>query len=154
MKRGYSIVALYNAKSPANLGGAMRAAHCFGAAAIYLVGDRFPPIHRLPADTTKAYRHTPCLQVTAIHDVIPSSAELVVVELVDKAEPLTRFCHPERAVYLFGPEDGSVPDDLVALADRVVMIPTRHCLNLAATVNVVLYDRESKAERRSLAVAA
>ncbi len=32
----------------------------------------------------------------------------------------------------------------MTLSHHVVYVPTRHCMNLAATVNVVLYDRLSK----------
>ena len=52
--------------------------------------------------------------------------------------------HPEQAIYIFGPEDGSIPQALIDSADHVVYIPTIGCMNLAATVNVLLYDRLAK----------
>jgi tRNA(Leu) C34 or U34 (ribose-2'-O)-methylase TrmL len=54
------------------------------------------------------------------------------------------FEHPENALYVFGPEDGSLPKTVRLLCHRFVVIPTHHCLNLAAAVNVVLYDRRLK----------
>ena len=66
------------------------------------------------------------------------------VELVEGASPLPEFVHPEQAIYIFGPEDGSVPQELIDRADHVVYIPTIGCMNLAATVNVLLYDRLAK----------
>ena len=63
------------------------------------------------------------------------------MELRPDAEPLLTFEHPENALYVFGPEDGGLPKPIRVLCHRFVVIPTRHCLNLAAAVNVVLYDR-------------
>jgi tRNA(Leu) C34 or U34 (ribose-2'-O)-methylase TrmL len=72
----------------------------------------------------------------------------VVIELVENAESLADFQHPENAFYIFGPEDGTVTQKVVNKAHSVVYIPTRGCLNLAATVNVVLYDRLAKSSQR------
>ena len=49
-----------------------------------------------------------------------------------------------RATYIFGPEDGTLSQDTINCADSVVFIPARSSLNLAASVNVVLYDRQAK----------
>lgn len=75
----------------------------------------------------------------------PDSAS-VVIELVEGAIPLPEFEHPDNAFYIFGPEDGTVSADIVDQADHVVYIPTTNSLNLAATANVVLYDRMSKSD--------
>jgi tRNA(Leu) C34 or U34 (ribose-2'-O)-methylase TrmL len=68
----------------------------------------------------------------------------VAVELLPTAEPLMSFEHPEDALYVFGPEDGGLPKAVRLHCHRFVFIPTHHCLNLAAAVNVVLYDRRLK----------
>ena len=57
---------------------------------------------------------------------------------------LVTFEHPEDALYVFGPEDGGLPRPVRLLCHRFVFLPTHHCLNLAAAVNVVLYDRRLK----------
>ena len=44
----------------------------------------------------------------------------------------------------FGPEDGTLGPEILAWCRDVVYVPTRYCMNLAATVNVVLYDRAAK----------
>jgi tRNA(Leu) C34 or U34 (ribose-2'-O)-methylase TrmL len=63
-----------------------------------------------------------------------------------RAERLDEFVHPENAVYVFGPEDGGVPKGARHVCHRFVCIPTLNDgpLNLAAAVNVVLYDRLAK----------
>lgn len=68
----------------------------------------------------------------------------VAVEFMDKAESLYDFQHPENAVYVFGPEDGSLGRVALSHCHRFVTIPSAHCLNLAAAVYVVLYDRMMK----------
>jgi hypothetical protein len=70
------------------------------------------------------------------------------VEVRDQSETLPDFIHPERAVYIFGPEDGHVPRGVLTVSHRFLRIPTvtRTPLNLAAAVNVVLYDRLAKAQ--------
>src|SRR5439155_9598099 len=71
----------------------------------------------------------------------------VAVELRESSEKLHHFEHPEDAVYVFGPENGSVPRAMLGLCHRFVTIPSHHCLNLAAAINVIGYDRRSE-ERR------
>ena len=69
----------------------------------------------------------------------------VAVELVEGARPLPEYTHPDRALYIFGPEDGSLQQEILDWCGaEVVYIPTQGCMNLAATVNVVLYDRLAK----------
>ena len=68
----------------------------------------------------------------------------LVVELVENAIPLPEFSHPDNAFYILGPEDGSVPIEIVNAAESVVYIPTFNSMNLGATGNVVLYDRLAK----------
>jgi tRNA C32,U32 (ribose-2'-O)-methylase TrmJ len=60
------------------------------------------------------------------------------------AESLIDFVHADHAVYVFGPEDGSVGRAVLGLCHRLVITPTRHCTNLAAAVYTVLYDRHAK----------
>ncbi len=66
------------------------------------------------------------------------------IELLETAECLTTFVHPANPVYVFGPEDGSVPPVIRRHCYKFVYIPAYHCLNLSAAVDVVLYDRMAK----------
>jgi tRNA(Leu) C34 or U34 (ribose-2'-O)-methylase TrmL len=76
----------------------------------------------------------------------PEGATIVTVELVEGAVPLPEFKHPENAYYILGPEDASVPIEIVEQSEHVVYIPTFNSMNLGATANVVLYDRLAKSE--------
>lgn len=139
--RGFAAIGLDRCKNPHNLGSVLRAAHCYDASLVVIGGGR---IKSISTDTTKAWKHIPCVEVTDVFDSAPYSAVPVVIELADNARSLPNFTHPERAFYIFGPEDGSVSRSVIARAAHVVSIPTRFCMNLAATVNVVLYDRAVK----------
>jgi tRNA(Leu) C34 or U34 (ribose-2'-O)-methylase TrmL len=77
-------------------------------------------------------------------DHFPDKTPFVGVEFVDNAEDLPTFEHPEKAVYIFGPEDGSLPVQARKHCWRFVCIPTKHCLNLSTAVATVLYDRAFK----------
>lgn len=136
--RGYAAIGLHRPKDPLNMGETLRAAGCYGASLVAVAGQRF---RHTRTDTQKAWKHMPLLETDDVLSVVPFGAVPVAVELIETARPLTTYQHPERAFYIFGPEDGSLPPELVAHCRDVVYVPTAHCMNLAATVNVVLYDR-------------
>lgn len=138
--RGYAVIGLVGPKMEANVGGAMRAAACYGVDLMLIQTPRF--VHRA-TNVMRAERHIPTI-VGNICDHRPYDCPMVVVEIADGAVPLPSFQHPERALYVFGPEDGSVPPDIIQKAQHIVYVPTAYCMNLAATANVVLYDRMVK----------
>lgn len=141
-------IALVEPKFPHNVGAAIRAASCFGTPDVVYTGDRFgiDSLKRLPREERmKGYRDVSWSQVgqTRFLNNFPDMTP-VAVELVPGAEPLHTFEHPDNAVYIFGPEDGSLPAGLRAACHRFVVIPSFHCTNLAAAIYIVLYDRAVK----------
>jgi tRNA(Leu) C34 or U34 (ribose-2'-O)-methylase TrmL len=68
----------------------------------------------------------------------------VCVEVRDTSMSLVDYVHPEDAVYVFGPEDGTLGKGITTACHEFIRIPTVGCLNLSAAVNVVLYDRMAK----------
>ncbi len=144
-------IIMFNPKYPHNVGAAVRACSCFHSNTIIFTGNRVSlepegkKGYRLPREERmKGYKHVqlvnddyPFNRFTK--DVIP-----VAVELRPNAEELPQFVHPENAVYVFGPEDGSLPQIFLKHCQRFVVIPSPFCLNLAASIYVVLYDRMSK----------
>ena len=140
------IVGLCNPKSPSNVGAVMRAAGCYGATAVRYTGERFARAAKYQTDTKNRQSE---IALTGVDDLtcdLPDAIKIVCVELAEGATPLPEFSHPSNALYVFGPEDGSIPQSLVDKADAVVYVPTIGCMNLAATVNVLLYDRLAKAD--------
>jgi len=139
--RGFAAIGLHQPKTPSNVGSVLRAAHCYGTAMVAKTGHRY---EKSSTDTMKAWRHLPLLQVDDLFAVVPHDCVPVAVDLLPGAKSLTTYVHPERAFYIFGPEDGTLGKDIVSRCRDKVYVPTAFCMNLAATVNVVLYDRLAK----------
>lgn len=144
MKNGNTIIGLINPKSPENVGGVMRAAGCYQANSVRYTGQRYDRAVKLNTDTKSVVHSIPLTGVDSLLDDLPLDTEIVCVELAEGATPLPHFQHPEKAIYIFGPEDGSIAQNIANKANHVVYVPTVGCMNLAATVNVLLYDRLSK----------
>jgi tRNA(Leu) C34 or U34 (ribose-2'-O)-methylase TrmL len=147
MRKPKTVIGLVNPKNPSNVGAVMRAAGCFGVDAVFYTGQRYPRAAKFCTDTRDAGRTIPLTGVECLLDNVADGTAIVCIELVEGATPLPEFRHPESALYIFGPEDGTLSQELVDRADAVVYIPTIGCMNLAATVNVVLYDRLAKADQ-------
>lgn len=144
-------VVLVNPKYPHNVGAVIRAASCFGARQVWFTGTRVPTIghdgYRLPREERmKGYKDVELFNNEYPIDAF-ESATPIAVEVSDNSENLVDFDHPENAVYVFGPEDGSLPRAIKCVCHRFLYIPTFHCLNLAMAVNTILYDRMGKSPR-------
>ena len=127
------------------MGSILRAAGCYQANSVRYTGERYARAQAFSTDTKNAHLHIAVTQVATIIDPINDKhLTKVAVELVEGATPLPLFKHPEQALYIFGPEDSSIEQDVIDQCDHVVYIPTVGCMNLAATVNVLLYDRLAK----------
>lgn len=148
--RGYAAIGLVNPKNKLNVGSALRAAGCYGASMVVCAGSR-NKYRKAPTDTMQMYKHLPLLLVEDMRSVIPYDCVPVAVDLIDGAKPLHKYCHPERAFYVFGPEDGTLGASTLEWCQDVVYVPTNRCMNLAACVNVVLWDRMSKQLRAGVA---
>ena len=144
-------VILHNPKYPHNVGAAVRACSNFGGKGVLFTGDRVS----LEPDKSNGYRLPREERMKDYQDILLLKDEYpfnrffkdvipVAVEKRENAEPLTYFQHPENAVYVFGPEDGSIPQVMLRHCQRFLVIVSKHCLNLGAAVNVVLADRISK----------
>jgi tRNA(Leu) C34 or U34 (ribose-2'-O)-methylase TrmL len=142
--KSYVAIGVHNPKTPENMGIVLRAAGCYGADAIFYTGERYNRARKFFTDTKNIGSKIPVTGVDALLDIQRHNTQVIAVELVEGAVPLMDFDHPEQAYYLFGPEDGSLPQEVLNNCDAVVYIPTIGCMNLAATVNVVLYDRLAK----------
>ena len=103
-------------------------------------------LSNLVTDTQKAYRHIPSVIVPDVFDAIPYDCVPVAVDLLPNAKSLPTYTHPERAFYVFGPEDGTLNKQTLDRCRDQIVVPTTYCMNLAATVNVVLYDRLAKGQ--------
>lgn len=146
-------VALINPKFTHNIGQSIRAASLFGAKTLFFTGNRV--ITNLEEKQEKKYRFPreermkEYKKVLVLHDDyflerFNCDISPVAIEKRQNSERLPYFKHPKNAIYVFGPEDGSIPKSYLQHCHSFVLIPVESCLNLAAAVNVTLYDRKSK----------
>lgn len=138
-------VLLMNPKYSRNVSQVVRACSCFGIEQCWFTGNRvqmeLDGAKRMPREERmKGYSAVDIVQYDypfeQFKDVTP-----IGVEVLENAEMLTDFEHPENALYVFVPEDGSLPDVAKRHCHRFVFIPMRHCANLAASAYITLYDR-------------
>ena len=144
MARGYFEIGIFHGKTPANVGTLWRSAYQMGASGIFTIGRRYP---KQASDTVQAYRHIPLREYATFEDFIaaqPYDCPLVGVEMGGKT--LTRFTHPERAIYLLGAEDHGLPHEVMARCHRSVSLPSVrvNSYNVAVAGSLVMYDRMTK----------
>ena len=145
VERGYACIGLDRPTDVVNIGHALRASFCYGARMVILGGDGIPgELGNIVTDPNRASRHVPVIRASSVLEAVPEGCDVISVELDRDAIPLTEFVHPERACYVFGPENGSLSPEILARSRHKVMIPTNTALNLGMTVNTVLYDRLAK----------
>ena len=134
-------MALVDPKFPHNVGAAARAASCYGVRQVWFSGDRVrldgAKRQRLPREERmRGYKEVAVRHADQFFDGFEEAVP-VAVELRRNAESLIDFVHPEDALYVFGPEDGSLGRATLAQCLRFLVIPARHCANLSAAVYTV-----------------
>jgi tRNA(Leu) C34 or U34 (ribose-2'-O)-methylase TrmL len=143
--RGYCGIGLDNPKNAINVGSTLRAAGIYGAAFVATTGKRYK---KASTDTMKHYRHLPLWTPKDLKDLVAYDCVPVAVDLIEGAIPLPEYKHPERAFYIFGAEDNTLGERITGWCRDIVYVPTQGSMNLAAAVNVVLYDRFAKSYKR------
>lgn len=98
----------------------------------------------------KGYADVDLYQFDYPFDCFSENVTPVAIEIVENSESLIHFEHPENALYVFGPEDGSIDQVIKRHCHRFVTIPTKHYTNLSAAVYLVMYDRISKRVKAGL----
>lgn len=153
-------IGLTNPKSPSNVGAVMRAAGCYSVDQVLYTEQRYANAVKFNGSKRNASKHKtdtknardkiPLQGVDDFENIdylrafLPTNTKIICVDLVEGAMPLPHFEHPDQAFYIFGPEDGTISQAVINHADSVVYVPTVGCMNLAASVNVLLYDRLAK----------
>lgn len=142
IKRGYWGIGIYNPKTEVNIGTLWRSAFAFSADFLFTIGHRYK---EQPSDTTQAWRHIPLFSYESFEDFQrcrPYNCQLIGIEIVESARPLTKFIHSERAIYLLGAEDHGLPPAILSACQHVLMIPgTKFCLNVSVAGSIVMFHR-------------
>jgi tRNA(Leu) C34 or U34 (ribose-2'-O)-methylase TrmL len=151
---GYFGAALVDCKNGFNLGGVIRAVGAFNGRLVVASGERWKAKGDWRnMDGEGAHLRFPCyLGVKDVFDYLPKmdvgyGAEAVAIEIAQGSESLVDFIHPKVAMYVFGPEDGSLPKEVLDKCSKKVYIPAAYSLNLYSAATAVFYDRMSKRQR-------
>lgn len=141
-------IILMNPKFANNVGMVTRLASCYGVKQIWFTGSRvaddIEKHGRIPREERmKGYEDVELIYHERPLDFFPNATP-VAIEVRENSELLHQFEHPENPVYIFGPEDGSLPKWSLHKCHRFVIIPTKHCLNLATATSTILWDRQYK----------
>jgi tRNA(Leu) C34 or U34 (ribose-2'-O)-methylase TrmL len=141
-------IVLCNPNFAHNVGMTVRLASCYGFKQVWFTGDRvqleLEKKKRLPREERmKGYRDVTMINYDRPLEQFPKDVVPVAVEVRKNSERLDQFEHPKNAVYVFGPEDGSIPQSILTCCHRFLIIPTqkRYCLNLATAVATILWHR-------------
>lgn len=134
-------VGIYNTKTKANIGTLWRSAFQLGAAGIFTIGKRY---QQQPSDTPKAMRSIPLRHFETFDDFmnqLPSMSVLIGVETGGVL--LSKFTHPEQAIYLLGAEDYGLPEEVLSRCSGIVSLEfvNMPSYNVSIAGSLVLYNR-------------
>lgn len=145
---------LDNVRSLHNVGSVFRTADAFAVRKIYLCGITGTPphkeIHKTALGATESVAWEYAAETTALAQQLKTEGyQLIAVEQAAGSVSLADFIPVAGRPYalVFGNEVFGVTDDVLPLADTVVEIPqfgTKHSLNIAVAVGVVVWDFWSK----------
>ena len=144
------VAILEEVRDPGNAGTIVRAADAAGADAVVFTGravDLYNP--KVVRSSTGSIFHLPVAVGAELEDVLDRAraAGLSVLDADVKGEDLlaarTEGALDGPTAWVFGNEARGLPDELLALADRVVSVPIyghAESMNLATAASVCLYE--------------
>ena len=139
--RGYFGVGIENSSKQMNAGNLFRTAHAFGAAFLFTINAEYS-VKKVKSDTSIAPKNIPWYDFKSQKDLkLPRGCSLIGVEFNDESIELPVFRHPSNAAYIFGPELGSLSQNILERCIQVVKIPSNFSLNVATAGAIILYDR-------------
>lgn len=141
-------IGIENPKWAVNVGTLWRSAVNFGASFVFTIGRRYK---RQRSDTTYLPRHLPLFHFVTLEAYRESAAfdwMPIGVELTTTAGSLRDFVHPQRCVYILGPEDSSISKAAQRMCKYIVQIRGCGCLNLAVAGSIIMFDRMTKESKQ------
>ena len=144
-----------NFKCDGNLAYLLRAAACFGAECVHVIGV-LPPRSDLNAQSGSLYDYieikqhkTPCEFLDYAKD---KEIRLISAELCENSKPISSYAlgsHKHFAVVV-GHEELGVPVEILQHSDKVYipMPGVGFCLNTSQAANIMLYEMVNKYEYR------
>ena len=140
--RGYFGIGIEGISKAMNVGSLFRTAHAFNASFVFTVAANYTRLDGNKSDTSDTPGHLPFFSFPNITSmVLPIDCKIVGVELMDDAIELPSFRHPPQAVYILGPERGSLSPEMINKCEFIVKIPSKFCVNVGVAGAILMYDR-------------
>lgn len=135
-------IALYKPSKLVNFASIMRLAYNFDVDYVACIAGKYK---RGPADTMDAAKQIPTFYYKDFKDFTSSNFLedniYIALEITNRSKNLETFCHPKNAVYFFGGESQTLPDDILDHCHYTLKLKTNRCLNLAMCAGMVLFHR-------------
>jgi len=144
---------MYQPKDERNIGSLLRTAHLYDVDFTFQIGGA---TYRYAAtDTSRATKHIPHHRYGSLEEFCAGTypMQVVAVELDTHSVPLSRFAHPEHAVYLLGSENRGLPREVLDQIGRIVQVETANpwSLNVATAGAIVLHHRYTTTTHQEVA---
>lgn len=144
------IIVLDNVRSLNNVGSVFRTADAFLIEAVYLCGITGSPPNKdiqktaLGSTETVAWKHF-ATTLDAVNELKKNNYNVYAIEQVENAVMLNDFTPQpnEKLAIIFGNEVKGVQQEVIDVSNGVIEIPqagTKHSLNIAVSVGVVVWD--------------
>lgn len=148
LSMGFSIL-FFNPKFASNVGTMARNAELLGCEKLYVAHSGRVNSQVGATDTAKSFRRIGefvSSETNLIKSARKSGSTIIAVELEEKAVDLLHYDHPDNALYVVGSEDVGLPQEIMDMADHVVVVPAEKpwSYNAADAATIVMYDRYFK----------
>ena len=144
MENKYFGIGIEHGKTKFNYWSLFRTAQILGANFLFVIGARFK---RHPADTCGSFKNIPVFSYKDFADFNkhrPFDCRLIGVEMTNDAIEISKYEHPDRAIYLLGAEDHGLTKKALERCQEVVKLKGEKSLNVAVAGSIIVYDRISK----------
>lgn len=134
-------ICLYSPKNIENWGSILRVAYNFNVDFVCTINSQYK---RQSTDTVNFKYQKPIFHFSCVEDFLkayPKECGLISVEITPDALSLEQFSHFKNAIYIFGPENGSLPKELIS-GKTCVKINSNRCLNQAMCAGIVMFHRQ------------
>lgn len=142
-RNGVSLeIAIENIERDFNMGTIVRSANAFGVRHIHVIGRR--QWNKRGAMKTDAYLHIHYYQTIDefVTEMRRAGKQLVAVDIVKNAEPLSKVRMTENTVLIFGQEGPGLSEGILKASDGVGCIPqsgSTRSLNVGIAAGIAMY---------------
>ncbi len=139
-------IAMYCPKHWPNVWNVFRGAEGFGFDRVYVIGFRGKIRNKRKIDLSDApFGLFSFIERDEFEDIL-TKYNPVSMELHPEADELSSFQWPENPLIVLGPEDGSIPRDILEKTQKVKVTMKGHirCFNVACAGAIAMYDHQIK----------